>query len=286
MSHFDYHRPDSLGDALQLKQGLPDARWVAGGTDLLVKLKSGTASAGALISLRGLNELRGIDTSGGGAVIGALTPLSDVLAHPVVAERYPVLVRAIADIASPQIRNAATLGGNFCNASPCADTPPPLLVLEARVRIEGPAGAREVPADAFFLGPGQTCLGPDEILAAVVLDPPRPGAVGAFLKKGRVRVDIALVNVAVLVQLEGGSFAHVRVAAGAVAPTPLRLRAVEELLEGQRATPELLVRADALAAESVAPITDVRASAGYRRRITGVYVRRCLEQLCNEGSAG
>jgi len=280
-----YHRPGTLAEALRLKRADPDARFVAGGTDLLLRLADGRLRAGALISLRAIGELSGLALEGAALRIGALTCLTDVLEDPLVGRRYPVLVQAVRRMACEQIRNSATIGGNLCNASPCADTAPPLLVLGARARMRGPGGRREVALEDFFVGPGETCLQADELLEAILVDPPAAGARAAFHKLGRVRVDVSLATVAVLVELDGARCRRARVAAGAVAPLPLRLIPVEDLLEGELLTPELLARAQELAAGSVAPITDVRASEEHRRHVVGVFVRRALEGLCAEESA-
>ncbi|MFQ5844440.1 MAG: FAD binding domain-containing protein, partial [Planctomycetota bacterium] len=186
-------------------------------------------------------------------------------------------------LGSPQIRNVATVGGNLCRAAPGADLAPPLLVHEARVRLRGAAGSRDLPLEEFMLGPGETCLGPGEVLGAVLLDPPPAGARTVFLKKGRVRMDLSLVSVAVLLELEGKRCRRARVAAGSVAPTPLRLRRVEALLEGRPITPAVAAEARAAAAAEVAPITDVRATESYRRRIAGVFVERALSRLLGWG---
>ena len=166
-----------------------------------------------------------------------------------------------------------------CNAAPCADTAPPLLVLEARLRVLGPDGERDIPIDDYFAGPGETRLARDEIVTSILLDPPCPSARSVFLKKKRVHMDLALASVAVLVEMggDGETCSKARVAAGSVAPKPLRLHEVEGLLEGQRITEEILTRAVDLAREGVSPISDVRASAEYRRHVTGVLLRRALQ---------
>jgi len=272
---FVYHRPDTLDEALRLKEANEGARFLAGGTDLLVEGGCGTRCPPTVISLRRIESLRGV----GEGRIGALTLIADLVTHPLVRERYPVLAQAAGRIGSVQIRNAATIGGNLCRAAPCADTAPPLLVYEARLLLRRAGGAREVPLEDFLLGPGETCLGPDEVLEAVLLGPPRAGARGVFLKRGRVRMDLSLASVAVLLETEQDRCRRVRIAAGAVAPTPVRLREVEALLEGEAITKELLAEAQALAQRSVDPVTDVRATEAYRRRLTGVFVRRALEEL-------
>jgi carbon-monoxide dehydrogenase medium subunit len=270
-----YHRPRSLEEAWRLREADGEARFIAGGTDLMV----GGRLPRTLISLRSIPELEGIDVEGDGVRLGALALVADLLEHPAIAERYPVIKEACRLFASVQIRNAATVGGNLCNASPAADLAPPLLVHDAKVRLRRAGGAREMPLDEFFLGPGRTALAPGEILTDVLLDPPAPGTRTAFLRKTRVRMDIALASVAILVETEGDRCRKARLAAGSVAPTPLRLREVEALLEGKRITPELAVEAGALAARGLQPIDDVRTSAAYRRRIMGVYVKRGLQEF-------
>ena len=279
-----YHRPRTLEEARSLKAETPGACYIAGGTDLLVRMRSGHEDPSALISLRSLPELRGI-AADGVLSIGAMTTLTDVLEHPAVQEHYPALIRAVRAIGSVQIRNVATLGGNLARAVPCADSAPALLVLDALVRIEGPAGRREIPIDELFVGSRQTCLGPDDVLAAILLDPPPSRARSVFLKKTRVHMDLALASVAVLLEMDaaGETCAYARVATGSVAPTPLRLPEVESLLEGRRITPEVLARAQELAREVISPITDVRTSADYRRHITGVLLGRAVSILLDEG---
>ncbi len=279
MFHTAYHRPRTLDEARSLKAETPGACYVAGGTDLLVWMKSARERPGALISLRSVPELAGI-TTGGVTSIGALTTLTDVLGHATVRQRYPALVTAVRSMASVQIRNVATLGGNLCNASPAADSAVPLLVLEARARIQGNDGQREIPLEDLFLGPGRTCLGPGDILTAILLDPPPAGTHGAFLRKTRVHVDLALVSIAVVLEMDAGgeTCRRARVAVGAAAPTPLRLPEVEAVLTG-RISPEVLGRARELARDGISPISDVRASADYRRHLTGVLLRRAISSL-------
>ena len=269
-----YHRPRTLDELWRLQEADPDARLIAGGTDLMV----GDDQPRALISLRSIPGLDGIEM-GPPTRIGALTLVADVLAHKGIAARFPTLTQACHLFASMQIRNAATVGGNLCNASPAADLAPPLLVHDAIVRLSSPGGAREMPLEEFFLGPGRTALALGEVLTDVLLHPPPDGAATTFLRKTRVRMDIALISVAVRLDLEGARCKAARVAAGAVAPTPLRLKAVEALLEGESITPQLAAEAGALAAQSVEPVDDIRTTASYRRHMVGVYVKRAIEEL-------
>ena len=284
MHRYDYHRPTTASAALELKSSLQGARYLAGGTDLLVKVKDGVARPTALISLRNVAELRVIETTEAGLRIGALCPLSDVAQDEAVREQIPLLPAAIARMASVQIRNSATIGGNLCNCSPCADTAPPLFVLEARAEILGPDGTREIAMTDLMVGPGEVGLGDHDLLTAIIVDRPPAGARGIFLKKTRVSMDLALVNLAALLVLDGETCATVRLCAGSVGPTPLRLTEAEQALTGKRLTPELLSEARKLGAAAVQPISDIRASADYRRQIVGVFVERALQALLEQGA--
>ncbi|HUU01802.1 MAG TPA: xanthine dehydrogenase family protein subunit M [Myxococcota bacterium] len=278
MSAFAYHRPHSIAEALRLKNESPDARFVAGGTDVMVKINCGAMRPAALISLRAIPELGEIDL-GETTSIGASTTIADLLRDVGLCTRYPLLSQAAHKLGGPQIRNLATIGGNLCNCSPCADTAPALLALEARVRLASPLGEREIAIEDFMTGPGQTCSPPDEILTHVLLPKAPSGALGIYLKKGRVCMDLAIVSLAVLLVADGDELSRVRLAAGSVAPVCLRLRKAEDLLAGKRVTPKLLAQAAQAAMDAVTPIDDLRASADYRRRLVGVYLRRALESL-------
>jgi len=278
MSVKAYHRPGTLPEALRLKAEDPGARFMAGGMDLMVAIRAGIERPDALISLRHIDALGGIE-AGGRIRLGAMTTIREILEHPGLAGACPVLRDAARPFGSMQVRNLATVGGNLCNGSPCADMPPALLVLDAVVRLEGPGGGRDVPIEAFFLGPKRTCLAPDEVLTSIAFDRPSPGARATYLRQGRVRMDLARVGVAVLLEMDGDRCARARVAAGAVAPRPIRLREAEVALEGHRLDPDRIAEARARAAGAVAPITDVRAGADYRRHMTGVLLQRAVESL-------
>ena len=273
-----YHRPASLAEAWELHQATPGACYLGGGTDVMVRIRQRSLRPTALISLSRIAELGGIEP-GEPTRIGALATVADVAAHPLVGERFPVLREAAELLGSQQIRNVASIGGNLCNASPCADSALPLLVLGARLRVWCPAGSREVAIEDFFVGPGKTCCQPGEILTSILLDAPLPGTVGCFMKKGRVRMDLSLASVAMLLQLDGTSCVRARIAAGSVAPLPLRLRSAEALLEGRTVTPTLLAEVRAASEAAVSPITDVRTTADYRRQMVGVFVQRAAERL-------
>lgn len=284
MIPYDYHRPESLEEAIQLKKAIPDSLFISGGTDLMVRIKKNELRPHALISLRSIPELSGIE-NGKRIRIGAMTSISDLIKNPWMHEKYPVLIQAAHAMGNVQIRNVATTGGNLCNGSPAADMAPPLLVLEAKVKLQSDKKSRELPLENFFLGPGETLLSSGEILSDILLDPAQPNAKALFLKKGRTRMDLAVASVAILIRTEDRRCLKARVAVGSVAPTPMRLFEVEALLEEATLSPKLLAEAQQLASRSVSPISDVRSSADYRRHLGGVLVRRALEKLM-KGESG
>lgn len=277
---FELLRARTVEEAQDLKIRTEGARYLAGGTDLIVRMKERKESPSALISIRRIPELQGIHTDGV-TRIGSATPIADCIADVTLAARFPVLTQAMASMGSVQIRNVATVGGNLCTASPCADTAPALLVLDARIVVRKAESGREeeVRLDELFLGPRRTKLEPHDLATAIVVDQPSPRARAIFLKKTRVQMDLALASVAVLLEMDGKLCLKARVAAGSVAPTPRRLDAVERLLTGQVLNREIVHQAEQLAHESVAPICDLRAGDEYRRHVTGIFLRRAIETL-------
>ena len=278
MTSYDYYQPESLGEAFRLKKDHPKTLYISGGTDLMVRIKKNELRPQALISLRSIPALSGIE-NGKRIRIGAMTSISDLIKNPWMHEKYPVLIQAAHAMGNVQIRNVATIGGNLCNGSPAADMAPPLLVLEAKVKLQSDKKSRELPLDNFFLGPGETLLSSGEILSDILLDPTQPNTRALFLKKGRTRMDLALASVAALIRTEGSQCLKARVAVGSVAPAPMRLTEVEALLEGEELSHELLDEARELAYRCVSPISDVRCSADYRRHLVGILVKRALKTL-------
>jgi carbon-monoxide dehydrogenase medium subunit len=277
MNPFSYHKPKTLEDALRLKSEQEGAVFIAGGTDVMVQIKNRELRPPALISLRNIPDLACIEVNGG-ARIGALATIADIIHHPTLGQSFPVLVTAAKSIGSVQIRNVATLGGNLCNCSPCADMALPLLVLEAKARLRNSETFRDMPIENFFQGPGESCLNANEMMTDILLDRPDSNAVDVFMKKGRVKMDLAVASVAMCLDMEGDLCRKARIAAGSVAPVPLRLRAVEEKLEGSVLSEKIIMEAKKIAEASVAPITDIRSTEEYRREIVGVFVKRCLER--------
>ncbi len=282
MKRFDYFLPQSLEEALELKKKIPNSRFIAGGTDLMVQIRGGELKPSALISLRSIPDLSSIEINGS-IRIGAMTTVTDLIYNPDLEHQAKLLVDAARRVGSPQIRNVATVGGNLCNCSPCADLALSLLVLEAKARIQSLSGTQDVPLQKFFESPGKSCLSPDQILTDIFIEPVSSNTKSVFLKKGRVKMDLAVASVALLLEMEGEICRKARVAAGSVAPVPLRLQKVEVLLEGQALSPELADLAQRMASESVAPISDIRGTEEYRRQIVGVYVKRGLAQILGWG---
>lgn len=289
MKEFAYHLPSNLGEACNLLEKLGDeASVIAGGTDLLPRMKDRQLNPKHLISLKSIPGLRGIQVNGDSLVIGALTTVSELVSSGLVAEKAPLLSQAAALLASVHIRNVATVGGNLCNAAPSADLAPALLVLEARARIAGPGGERVVPLEKFFSGPGETALAKGEILSGLEVPIPA-GASGGWYCKYSLRraMDIAVVGAAVLLTLDqrGERCLEARIALGAVAPTPFRVRQGEKaLIAGEALSAGLAERVGELAAAEARPISDVRSSAEYRRKMVKVQVKRAIIRAWEEVS--
>ena len=262
----------------------PGARVLAGGTDLLVRLRSHPDSAPAtLVSLDRVAALRGVRQDSGGQpgdgpgtlhrslCLGAATTHAELLAHPLIRARLPVLAQALADLGSPPIRNMGTLGGNLCTASPAGDTLPPLLVLGAEVELASRAGTRRLPLASFLLGPGRTALAPGEILAAIHVPIPGVAVRQHFEKVGRrAALAVAVVSLAALVRTgHGGKIAEARLAWGSVGPTVWRCPEAEAALVERKLSLTALAEAASIVRRQVQPIDDVRASADYRREVAG-----------------
>jgi CO/xanthine dehydrogenase FAD-binding subunit len=278
MKKFDYHQPQGLSEALHLMEEMGErARYIAGGTDLIVRIKQKAIQPDALISLRGIEILRGFEVSGE-VSLGSMVLFRDIERSEELRRACPALVEAVTVLANPQVRNVATPGGNISNAAPSADCAPPFLVMGATLTVEGPGGKREIPIEDFFAGPGQTDMDHTEILTRIRFSGTKKGAGTAFIKVGRTSQDIAIANAAALVVMERKRCRKCRIAAGAVAPVPLRLKKVEVLLEGNEVDAELLDEAARLTAKEVQPITDVRSTEEYRRHISGVLVKKAIQQ--------
>jgi len=250
---------------------------LCGGTDLLVKIRSGLAAPEILVDISDLESLRGIIDVDGALEIGAATTEQDLLGSRIVRDRLPLLAGALEVLGSVQIRNRGTLGGNLANASPAADSAVPLLLYDADVVLRSEDGERTLPVESFLVGPGRTALRQGEFIRALRVPAPGGAFVPFFHKIGKRRaLTIAIASVGALLRVEGGRVAEARLGAGSVAPVPLRLHRVEEHLRGACLTKETIDEARRIAIESVSPIDDVRAPAEYRRAVVGELVSRAL----------
>lgn len=265
-----YHRPADLETAslLLTKRG---ARVIAGGTDLLV---NGPADTESLVDINelGLSYIR----DGDGLRIGATTCFTVIMKSPLL-KRYPyrLISDAAGELGHHNLRHIATLGGNICNAVPSADAPVALIALDAEAVIHGPSGERTIPLDGFFKFVRETVLGESELLKEIVV-PVQPVAGASFQKLGRTKVDIALVNAACRLSIVDGVISDSRIVLGAVYPTPLRVRAAEDVLNGKKFSVDLANKAAQVAADATKPISDHRASAEYRREMSNVLVKRAV----------
>ena len=288
MRRFEYLEAHTLRQAIgMLQRHGSQARVVAGSTDFLVRWRAGFWSPDYVVNIQRVPGLsRVVYSRSNGLRLGALVTIQTLEQHPAIRRHYPALASAAASFAGVQVRNLATVGGNICNASPSGDMLPALLAYGAECRLSGPDGHRQVAMDQLFTGPGQTVLAQDEVLTEITLPPP-PANTGALYIKHSPRgaMDIATVGVSSLVAVDrSGTCTEARIALGAVAPTPLRAYAAEDMLRGQRLDAELLQAATDQAVSQASPIDDVRGTAGYRRQMVGVLTRRTLERAAAEAA--
>jgi CO/xanthine dehydrogenase FAD-binding subunit len=277
VQEFEYLEPRTIAEATALLAAYgEDARVMAGGTDLLVQLKLERRQPTHLVSLAKIPDLRGISANGDGVDVGATTTIRAVFKSPLINERYTALAEACNWFSTIQIMNMGTLGGNLCNASPAADTAPPLLCFDAQVTLVSASGERTLPLEEFFLGPGKTALRSDEILTCVLMPPASQNTGSAFVKLARVVADISKTCAAVKIVRTGNLIRDCRIALGSVAPTPVRAPRAEAALVGQPFSVELAEHAGQIAADEIKPITDVRSTREYRQEVSGVMVRDAL----------
>ena len=276
MRRFEYFEPATLDEAVSLLARYAGrAQPLAGGTDLLVELKEQLRRADCVINIKqipGIGELS-FDAREG-LHIGALVTAREVELSPITLQHYASLVQSVRELGSIQVRNRATIVGNLCRASPSADTLPPLIADGAQVTIHGTGGERRVALEDFFTGPGKTVLKVDELVTGLRVPAPAPRTGKVYIKHGRRKaMELATVGVAVTL-----SEKEIRIVLGAVAPTPIRARKAEALLRGKKIDAALIERAAQAAIEESRPISNVRASAEYRRDMVGVLTRRALQR--------
>ena len=275
-----YFRPTTVQEALDLmKEYGTDCKVIAGGTDVVIRLRARTLRVQAIIDISAIPELKGITLSKDKAVIGAAHDLRSLSLDPALLEsEWEIFAECAGHVSSTQIRNLATLGGNNVNASPSADTTPALLISDAVVNVVGPNGARDIPIDEFFVGPGKTVLEQGELITSFTL-PKQEGAAAYHKHAIRGDTDISIVGVGVRIALdENGVVTMARVALGGVAPRSIRVKNVEELLVGTKLTDEDIEKAAELARDSITPITDQRATAEYRKEMVYVNVKNMIRE--------
>lgn len=274
---FEYFEPESLEEALELLSLFKEqARVLAGGTDLLVKMKRELVSPRALISLSRVSALKHMEEDEEMLRIGATTTLFEAENNPLLERSYSALFEALRSMAAPAIRNMGTIGGNLANASPAADTAIPLLVYDSRLKLQSKEGERVVPLKEFFLGPGLTVLSPEELIVEIQVPRLKDSEGSSFLKLGRVSADIAKINVAAYVKREGERCALCRIALGSVAPTPLRIYSAERLLEGKVFSESLIKEVALECQKGIKPIDDVRSTKDYRIWVSPILVEEAL----------
>jgi aerobic carbon-monoxide dehydrogenase medium subunit len=277
---FDYYRPPTVDEACRLLARFPgEAKVLAGGTDLLPKLKNELIAPRVLVSLKSIPQIRGIShIQGRGVVIGAGATHNDLMNSALLQERYPSIPEAAHAMANNQVRNLGTVGGNIVSAVPSADLPPVLICLDAFLTLTGTKGKRTMPLGEFFAGPQRSVILPDEILEAITI-PDQPTTGSAYLKFGLRRSGaLAVVGVAASVVAEGTVVRSARIVLGAVAPTPIRARNAEELLVDREPTEEVLEEVGRAAALECKPISDIRGSEEYRRDMVRVFTKRALRK--------
>lgn len=279
LPEFDLLRPRSLPEALALlAEHAPDVLPLAGGTNLVVEWRDGHALAGTVIDLSLLQELRGVRRDDGHLVAGGGTTIAQLLGDPLIAEHGAPLRQAAAMLGNPLVRNRATVAGNLVNASPAADTAPPLIALDAEVELASLSGTRRVPLHEFMIGVNRTLRHHDELVTAIRWPVPPARSAGGFYKIALRKADAcAVINAAVAVAWdEDGRCAQARIAIGAAAPRPVRAHAAEKALLGRPLDAAAIAEAARLAVEATRPIDDIRGTAAYRRRMAEVIVRRLL----------
>ena len=284
---FDYYEPVTVQEAtgLMSKNG-GKAQILAGGVDLIPRMRKGKIKTDMLVNIQKIPDMSYLSVDGKeGLKFGALTALHTLELSPDIRKIYPILYEAIHQIASFQAKSMGTAVGNLCVATPASDVATAITALGAELTIAGPDSVRTEPIEKFYRGHLETSLRKGEMVTGVSLPGPVAGSGTGFLNLVRTKGDIAKVSVAVAITLNNGICREARIALGAVAPTVFRAADAEAVLQGQKISPDTISKAADAAAKETQPITDVRSSAGYRKEVTGVLVRRALEQALERALA-
>jgi carbon-monoxide dehydrogenase medium subunit len=282
---FSYCHPESIPEICEILARYGSrAKVLAGGTDLLPKMKQALLSPEILVSLKGIGGLSVIEyVPGKGVVIGAGATHNDLVNSPVLQEKYLSLSEAAHSLANNQIRNMGTVGGNIVNAVPSSDLPPLLIALGADVKLVGAKGERILALEDFFNGPGKSVIAPDEILTEIIIhDQPATGS--TYIKFALRRSGaLAVVGVAVSLTVAKNKIQDARIVLGAVAPVPMRAKTAEKMLIGKVVNNQLLEEAGVIASGECRPISDIRGSEEYRRDMVKVFTRRALRKAIDQG---
>ena len=284
----DYRAPSSVQEAVELLAAHDGAAHVlAGGTDLLVKLRAGFVAPKLVVDLKAIPRMRGIESDARGFRIGASTSCAQIGEHAALCAAWPGVVEALQLIGSTQIQGRASLGGNLCNASPAADSVPALIAASAVCEVVGPGGEREVPVEKIVTGPGRTSLAPGEFVTAFRLPKPQPRSSDAYLRFiPRTEMDIAVVGVGVWLGLDAaGVCTQARVGLGAVAPTPLLVADAAKALIGTRVDAVALAALAAATSAACKPIDDKRGTIAFRIKVAGVLARRAAQTALERARA-
>jgi carbon-monoxide dehydrogenase medium subunit len=281
LRRFTYYEPRTLKEGIEIAaSGGKGSYFLAGGTDLFVRMKRGLISASTLINLKGIQGLNRIERDGkGGLCIGPLARISEIERSPLVLSTHPVLAQAAGGLGSPSIRNLATVGGNIGRASPASDIAPSLMVLQARATLEGATGKKELDIAQLFSGPGINALSKAEIITSFLIPEAKPHTKAIYLRLGRRQgMDCCLVGVAASLTLSErtGQATEARIALASVGPIPLRARRAEEVLLSGSLTEDRLRESARLSGEECFPVTDVRATGSYRKEMIRVLTHRAL----------
>ena len=284
LPEFDYFSCGTIEEACSLLAiHKNEARVLAGGTDLLIKMKHKKIAPRYLINIKRVPDLNYIrHDEREGLRIGALTTIHAIVNSPLIKKKFPVLNCAASVLGTRQVRNLATLGGNLCNSSPAAECAPALLTLEANVKIEGPGGKRSLPVEEFFLGPDRNALADDEILTEIQVPDIPMHIGGVYIKHSTRRIDVSIVGVAVVVACDDQACRDIKIALGSVGPKPFRARKAENVLKGQKLSGEILKKAAQVASEESFPIHDIRGYADYRKKMVETLVKEGIEKAIGE----
>jgi len=279
---FEYFAPKTLAEALDLLYKYQDknTRILAGGTDLLVKMKTIGLDIDYMINIKEIPELNFINTDKG-LKIGATVPLSHIERIEKVKEKYPALYEGIKSMAAIAIRNMGTISGNICNASPAADTVPPLIVYDAELKLVSKEGERTVPVEDFITGVGETIIKKDELVTQVNIPKVNKNSGSAFSKKSRVKADIAKINLAIWLEREGKICKDCRIVLGSVFIKAVRAKKAEALLRGEIVNNDLISDIAKKASEEIKPIDDARSTAEYRTELARIMVEDTLKLAWN-----